>query len=152
VWLARVSLLFFVIPAELASSQTARTNVPLTSATVKEVKDVVNITGARDTERSPSQPGEKLSGEDLLETGNLPSIAELEIRPNHAVYRLASGTLFSFSTETGRLHMTKGLGLMSVEGGQVVCETCKYVCSAQSTAIWKYLMQMGSPATTKAAQ
>jgi len=132
------------IAALVAWGEGAPTPVPLTSATVKEATNNVTLTEPKMPTRD-AHKGDKLQGGAMLETGSLGSLADLEFDQNHAVYRLASGTLFSFSAETGKLHLTKGLALMSVEGGIVVCETCAMIAAAKSTAILEAFTVKGKP-------
>jgi hypothetical protein len=100
---------------------------------VEKTKDVI-IERWEGTGPIPARRGDRLYGKDQLTTGQQKgSTADLEFKQNRAVYRLASGTLFSFDAD--KLIVPKGLFLVSVEGGKVVCETCKLICEARSTAI-----------------
>jgi hypothetical protein len=121
--------------AAIALGQTVPAQVPLTTATVKETTEDVTIRKPDRTEPDPARLGDKVLGRDVLKTGALGSTADLEFDQNKAVYRLASGSLFSFDPDTGRLYLTQGLALMSIEKGTLVCQTCKDLCSASSTAI-----------------
>jgi len=127
--------LFFCLLAATTPGQTVPARVPLTNATVREKTEDVTIQKPNRPRRDPAQPGDKLAGKDVLRTGAPGSTADLEFEQNRATYRLASGSLFSFDADTGRLYLTKGLALMSVENGTLTCESCKLLCGAGSTAI-----------------
>src|SRR5262245_51356542 len=127
--------IFSLLMAALTFGQTNPTPSSVNSATVKESTRDVTIKKPDKTRPDAARVGDTMRGRDVLRTGAPGSMVDLEFDFNNALYRLASGSLFSFDAETGKLYLTHGLSLIMVEDGKLVCETCKLLCQTKCTAI-----------------
>lgn len=105
-----------------------------TSATTKELIKVVRFEPPDGPERA-AKVGEPVRGKDLLKTGSLGSMAEIEFDDNRTVARLGSETQFTFNPSTNELIISDGLTLLTVRDGTVSCVGCALKGKIGSTAI-----------------
>jgi hypothetical protein len=117
-----------------------------TSATTKELIRVVRLQPPDGPDRA-ARVGEPVRGKDLLKTGSLGSMADIQFDDNQTVARLGSDTHFTFNPGTGELSVPNGLTLLTVRDGTVSCVGCALKGKISSTAIVESFTVTNRPGT-----
>ena len=108
--------------------------VPLTSATIQSLENLVWLKAKGDDVDRPAEKNETIQGGDLLHTGGGGSMAEIGFNDQITSARLGSMSAFSFSP-TGSLNVATGLALVSVRDGEVSIQTSAVRAMISSTAL-----------------
>lgn len=132
---ARFASSFICLLGLAANGEDFTSKVPLTNAITQQVFNIVRIQPSGEGADHDAAVGEPVHGEDLMHTGPLGSLAAIEFN-NGTIARFGSQTVFTFSTKSNLVSLTRGLALICVkEENEVFCKTCALHIIKHSTGV-----------------